>query len=72
MIIKDIIEKLEDMIKKAKTNRTRYRFDLHDGEVKALGELKQWIKSNLEEEQAKYGKDEDDYFESKIAEEREG
>lgn len=42
------------------------------GEGLKLFKKKSKIKSNLEEEQAKYGTDYDDYIESKIAEEREG
>jgi len=76
MTIKDIIVEIDIRIK--------YRYEAYEREsremereklehrIYELKDLKKWIKSNLEEEQAKYGKDYDDWKESKMAEKREG
>jgi len=77
MTIKNIIKKLEKEMRRADItglewlNLDSWNKGFYAGIETICKDTIKWIKSNLEEEQAKYGKDYDDWRESKIAEERE-
>jgi len=76
MTIKDIIKEIGVRVIYLNEYLERESQEVHKkilrNRICELEGLEKWIKSNLEEGYEKYGKDFDDWRESKIAEEREG